>query len=70
MQLPAGAPREIVAQLQAAAAKALREPDMLERFTMLGMELQENGTEHYSRFLREDIDRYGAAVRDGGIRAN
>ena len=70
MQLPAGAPRDVVAKLQAAVAKALREPDMAERFTTLGMELQERGTEHYTRFLREDIDRYGAAVRDGGIRAN
>ena len=70
LQLPAGAPAEIVTRLQAEVAKALREPDMAERFTTLGMELQESGTAHYVRFLREDIDRYSAAVKDGGIRAN
>jgi tripartite-type tricarboxylate transporter receptor subunit TctC len=70
LQLPAGAPAGIVARLQAEVAKALREPDMAERFTSLGMELQENGTAHYTRFLRDDIDRYTAAVKDGGIRAN
>ena len=70
LQLPANAPRDIVAKLQAEVAKAIREPDMTERFTTLGMELQEKGTEHYVKFLREDIDRYTAAVKDGGIKAN
>ena len=68
LQGPAGLPREVSARLQAAVAKALRERDLAERMANLGMELAENGTEHYLRFVREDIERYAAAVKTAGVR--
>jgi tripartite-type tricarboxylate transporter receptor subunit TctC len=68
LQAPAGLPREIAARLQAAAAKALREPDIAERMGNLGMELRENGTEHYARFVREDLERYIGAVKAAGVK--
>jgi len=68
LQAPAGLPREIVARLQAAVAKALRERDLAERMASLGMELRENGTENYARFVREDLERYAAAVKAAGIK--
>ena len=68
LQAPAGLPRDIVARLQAAVAKALRERDLAERMANLGMELRENGTEHYMRFVREDLERYAAAVKTAGIK--
>ena len=69
LQAPAGLPREVTARLQAAVAKALRERDLAERMANLGMELAENGTEHYARFVREDMDRYAAAVKTAGIKS-
>ena len=68
LQAPAGLPREIAARLQAAAARALREPDTAERMGNLGMELRENGTEHYARFVREDLERYAGAVKTAGVK--
>jgi len=68
LQAPAGVPREVVARLQAAVAKALREKDLAERMANLAMELRENGTEHYARFVREDIERYAAAVKAAGVK--
>jgi tripartite-type tricarboxylate transporter receptor subunit TctC len=68
LQAPAGLPREIAARLQAAAAKALRESDIAERMSNLGMELRENGTEHYARFVREDLERYIGAVKAAGVK--
>jgi tripartite-type tricarboxylate transporter receptor subunit TctC len=68
LQAPAGLPREIAARLQAAAAKALREPDIAERMGNLGMELRENGTEHYARFVREDLERYIGAVKAASVK--
>ena len=68
LQAPAGLPRDIGARLQAAAAKALREPDLAERMANLGMDLRENGTESYARFVREDMERYAAAVKTAGIK--
>jgi tripartite-type tricarboxylate transporter receptor subunit TctC len=63
LQAPAGTPAPIVARLQAAVAKALREPGMAERMTTLGIELQENGTAHYTQFIKDDLDRYRTEVR-------
>jgi tripartite-type tricarboxylate transporter receptor subunit TctC len=63
LQAPAGLPQPIVARLQAAAAKALREPDVAERMVALGIELRENGTADYVQFMRDDLARYAEAAR-------
>ena len=68
LQSPAGLPRDIGARLQEAVAKALREPDVAARMANLAMELRENGTEHYVRFVKEDLDRYAAAVKTAGLK--
>ena len=36
--------------------------------TALGMELMEDGTEKYVRFVKEDMERYAQAVKAAGIR--
>ena len=41
---------------------------MAERMANLGMELRENGTEHYARFVREDLERYTEAVKAAGVK--
>jgi tripartite-type tricarboxylate transporter receptor subunit TctC len=68
LQAPAGTPREVVARVQSAVAKALRERDVAERMANLAMELRENGTEHYARFVKEDLERYAAAVKAAGVK--
>jgi tripartite-type tricarboxylate transporter receptor subunit TctC len=68
LQAPAGTPREVVARLQKAVAKALRERDVAERMVNLGMELLENGTENYARFVKQDMERYAAAVKAAGVK--
>jgi tripartite-type tricarboxylate transporter receptor subunit TctC len=62
LQTSAGASRELVARLQGAVAKALREPDMVDRMATLGMDLRENGTADYVKFMSEDIARYRSAI--------
>jgi tripartite-type tricarboxylate transporter receptor subunit TctC len=68
LQAPAGLARETVARLQAAVAKALREPDMAQRMSNLAMEPREAGTEHYVRFVKEDLERYTTAVKAAGVK--
>jgi tripartite-type tricarboxylate transporter receptor subunit TctC len=68
LQAPAGTPREIVTRLQRAVAKIVREPDIAERMANLGMELRENGTEDYVRFMKADMERYAQAVKAAGVR--
>jgi tripartite-type tricarboxylate transporter receptor subunit TctC len=68
LQAPAGMPHASVERLQAAVAKAMRERDIAERMASLGMELMENGTEEYARFMKEDLERYAAAVKAAGMK--
>jgi tripartite-type tricarboxylate transporter receptor subunit TctC len=68
LQAPAGTPREIVSRLQSAVAKALRERELAERMANLAMELREAGTEDYVRFVKEDLERYAAAVKTAGVK--
>ena len=60
---PAGMPAAVVATLQAETAKALRDPKMAERMVQLGVVMQENGTAHYQKFVRDDFERYAAIVQ-------
>jgi tripartite-type tricarboxylate transporter receptor subunit TctC len=68
LQAPAGTSREIVARLQSVVAKIMRERDIAERMANLGMELREDGTESYARFMRLDMERYAQAVKAAGVR--
>lgn len=62
LQSSAGVPAAIVAQLQSAVAKILREPEMAERMKTLGIHLAENGTAAYAKFMQADLERYTAVV--------
>ncbi len=68
LQTTAGVSADIVARLQQAVAKALREPDIVARMAQLGMDLKEDGTANYARFMREDIARYADAVKTAGLK--
>src|SRR5207244_8342162 len=68
LQAPAGTPREIVARLQAATAKALRDKEVAGHMHNLGMELMENGTENYARFLKNDLERYAMPAKGAGTK--
>jgi tripartite-type tricarboxylate transporter receptor subunit TctC len=70
LQTSAGTSRELVARLQGAVAKALREPDLTERMATLGMDLRENGTADYVKFMQEDIARYRAAITTFKLQIN
>jgi tripartite-type tricarboxylate transporter receptor subunit TctC len=70
LQTSAGAARELVTRLQGAVAKALREPDIVERMAVLGMELRENGTADYAQFMRDDIERYRSAMKTFKLQIN
>jgi tripartite-type tricarboxylate transporter receptor subunit TctC len=68
LQAPAGLSREIVARLQRTVARVIREPDLAERMANLGMELREDGTESYARFVRGEMESYAQAVKAAGVR--
>ena len=64
LQSSAGVSPAIVARLQSAIAKVLREPEMAERLKTLGIHMAENGTAAYAKFMRDDLDRYSKIVNE------
>jgi tripartite-type tricarboxylate transporter receptor subunit TctC len=64
---PAGISSKSVERLQAAIAKIMREPAMVERMAVLGMDMQENGTANYVRFMQDDLDNYAKVIDRLGL---
>jgi len=64
LQSSAGVSPAIVAKLQGAVAKVLREPDMAERMKTLGIHMAENGTAAYAKFMQDDLKRYTDVVNE------
>ena len=68
LQFPAGVEPAIVARLQGAVAKILREPAVAERMVTFGIHLAENGTEAYAKYMHEDLVHYAAVVDEFHLR--
>jgi tripartite-type tricarboxylate transporter receptor subunit TctC len=45
----------------------MKNAQVIERMTSLGMDVQESGTAEYANFIKQDYQRYGSVVRDLGI---
>ncbi len=54
----------IIERLQAAAAKAMREPDLVQRIEAIGMVIREEGTAHYEQMILDERALYSKLVRD------
>jgi tripartite-type tricarboxylate transporter receptor subunit TctC len=64
LQSSAGVSPAIVAKLQTAVARVLREPSMTERLKTMGIYMAENGTAAYAKFMKDDLDRYTKLVEE------
>ena len=65
---PAGTPLAIVSRLAAEVAKAVKTPDVAQRFRQLGIDPVGNTPEAYSAQIRHDYERYGQVVRVSGAK--
>ena len=66
---PANTPPAIVRRMHEELAKALTEPAVAQKLTEQGMEIVGGGPEELDRFLRTEIARWAAVVKDNKIRA-
>lgn len=65
---PAKTPREIVDYLHAAIAKAVRMPEVRERFEALGAApIEMLSQQDFAAYLRTERERWGKAFRDAGM---
>jgi tripartite-type tricarboxylate transporter receptor subunit TctC len=65
---PKGLPADITAKLQAEVAKALAQRDIRERLAVLGFEPIGSTAAEFARYIDAESAKYGAIIRDAGIK--
>jgi tripartite-type tricarboxylate transporter receptor subunit TctC len=66
---PANTPQPIVKRMYEELSKALKNPAVAQKLTEQGMDIVGGGPEDLDRFLRGEISRWAAVVRDNKIKA-
>jgi len=66
---PAGTPRAIVERLHAAFTRALTAPDVVDKFTLQGLEARTSTPAGFSALIGREIAKWSKVVRDAGIKA-
>ena len=64
---PRGTPDEVIARTNAAVVQALRAPDVLARFSELGITPVGSTPEAFGTRIRDDVERFGRIVRSAGL---
>jgi tripartite-type tricarboxylate transporter receptor subunit TctC len=65
---PAGTPPEVVARINRDTNAILRQPDVVERLTGLGMDVRPGTPEDLGRLLREEIRKWKEVARIANIK--
>jgi tripartite-type tricarboxylate transporter receptor subunit TctC len=65
---PAGTPPEIVARLNAEAARILKDPKMVEQFAQRGIRLVGNPAVEFAAFIPRERARWGEIVKASGVK--
>ncbi|MDB5864137.1 MAG: hypothetical protein JWO70_1943 [Betaproteobacteria bacterium] len=67
MMAPKNTPKDIVARLNVETDKALKSPDIRDRFATEGLEPMGGTPESFTKFMRSEIDKYAKVIRAAGI---
>ncbi len=70
MFAPAGTPASVVNRLAAEVRKAVQSPDVVERIKGMSHEPVGSSPEQLGNFVRSEFDKYGALIRETGIKSN
>ena len=67
IEAPAGTPRTIIDQLNAAMVKALKQPEVARRLALDGAEVIGSTPEEFGAHIKAELERVGKVVRAAGI---
>lgn len=67
---PAGVPREIVARLNAEFTKMMQSGETRERLTAMGVQPLSSTPERFVEFLKAEVAKWAAVVKESGARAD
>jgi tripartite-type tricarboxylate transporter receptor subunit TctC len=66
--VPSATPRTIVDRLHAEFSKAMRAPDMVERYATLGVEPVESTPEQFAAYMRAELAKWGDIIKRSGTK--
>jgi tripartite-type tricarboxylate transporter receptor subunit TctC len=67
---PINTPQPVLAKLQAAAAEALRSPEVKDRLAKQGAVAVGNPPEEFKAYVMREIERWGKVIKTAGIKIN
>ncbi len=65
---PAGTPQAVITKLHAEVARALRSPEVTERFAVQGIDVIGSSPAEFAAFIKQDLVKYEKLVKTAGIR--
>jgi len=68
MLVPAGTPRPIIDRLNQEITRALRAPDMKERLTGLGLEVEVSTPEEFAAHIKAETEKWAKVIKAMGIK--
>jgi len=66
---PAGTPPDIIRRLNAAFAKALKDPTVVEKIRILGAQPAPSSPEDFAKFIRNEDTKWGELIAAGGLKS-
>jgi len=63
-----GVPQKIINKVNAEIVKALKQPDVIERYTALGIESVTSTPQEFTNIIKADLARYLKVIKDAGIK--
>lgn len=68
LMAPAGTPKDVVAKLHEASARALAKPEVTARFATLGTDVAPMNPEELGAFIRAEIAKWARMTKEAGIK--
>jgi tripartite-type tricarboxylate transporter receptor subunit TctC len=68
--VPSGTPRPLVEKLSVDMVRAVRSPEVREKFAMQGIDALGTSPDEFRRILRTDVEKWGKVVRETGAKAD
>ena len=65
---PAGLPKDLLGKIHGDLVKALKQPDVQQRFAAEGGDATPNTPEQFAAFIRSEITKWSKAVRESGAK--
>jgi tripartite-type tricarboxylate transporter receptor subunit TctC len=69
MWAPKGLPAELVTKIQTEVARIVERPDIKEQFASLGFEPIGSTSDHFAKYIQEEMVKYKQIIKDANIQA-